>query len=56
MNNGSLKLETVAHGAADTNTVAPSDPLRNPKSTRSVYSLDAAHSRRIDIVDYHYNN
>ena len=54
--NGSLKLATTAHGAADTNTVAPSDPLRNPKSLRSIYSLDAAHARRIDIVDYHYNN
>ena len=56
VNNGSLKLEPVAHGAADTNTVAPSDPLRNPKSTRAIYSLEAAHARRIDIVDYHYNN
>lgn len=56
INNGSLKLATTAHGAADTNTVAPSDPLRNPKSLKSIYSLDAAHARRIDIVDYHYNN
>ena len=31
-------------------------PLRNPKSLKSIYSLDAAHARRIDIVDYHYNN
>ena len=54
INNGSLKLATAAHGAADTNAVAPSDPLRNPKSTKSVYSLDAAHARRIDIIDYTY--
>ena len=53
-NNGALKLETVAHGAADSNTVAPSDPLRNPRNVRSVYSMEAAHARRIDIVDYHY--
>ena len=53
-NNGALKLTTVAHGAADTNVVAPSDPLRNPRSVKSVYSMEAAHARRIDIVDYHY--
>ena len=52
LNNGSLKLETVAHGAADTNTVAPNDPRRDPKSVRSVYSLEAARDRRIDIVGY----
>ena len=53
-NNGALKLKTVAHGAADSNTVAPSDPLRNPRNVKSVYSMEAAHARRIDIVDYHY--
>jgi len=53
-NNGALKLTTVAHGAADSNAVAPSDPLRNPRSVKSVYSMEAAHARRIDIVDYHY--
>ncbi len=52
LNDGRLKLETVAHGAADTNTVAPDDPRRNPKSVRSVYSLEAARDRRIDIVGY----
>ena len=52
LNNGSLQLETVAHGAADTNTVAPTDPRRDPKSVRSVYSLEAARDRRIDIVGY----
>ena len=52
LNNGSLKLETVAHGAADTNTVALTDPRRDPKSMRSVYSLEAAHDRRIDIIGY----
>ena len=56
LNNGSLKLETVAHGAADTNTVAPTDPRRNPKSVRSVYSLEAARDRRIDIVSYTIKN
>lgn len=50
LNNGSLRLETLAHGAADTNTVAPTDPRRNPRSVRSVYSLEAARDRRIDIV------
>ena len=50
LNNGSLRLETLAHGAADTNTVAPNDPRRNPRSVRSVYSLEAARDRRIDIV------
>ena len=54
LNNGSLKLETVAHGAADTNTVAPTDPRRDPKSVRSVYSLEAARDRRIDIVGYRF--
>lgn len=53
-NNGSLKLKTVAHGAADSTAVAPSDPLRNPRSVKSVYSMEAAHARRIDIVDYEY--
>lgn len=53
-NNGALKLTTVAHGAADSNAVAPSDPLRNPRNVKSVYSMEAAHARRIDIVDYHY--
>lgn len=53
-NNGSLKLKMVAHGAADSNTVALSDPLRNPLSVKSVYSMEAAHARRIDVVDYHY--
>ena len=52
LNNGSLRLETVAHGAADTNTVAPTDPRRDPKSVRSVYSLEAARDRRIDIIGY----
>ena len=52
LNNGNLRLETVAHGAADTNTVAPTDPRRDPKSVRSVYSLEAARDRRIDIVGY----
>lgn len=52
LNNGSLTLETVAHGAADTNTVAPTDPRRNPKSVRSVYSMEAARDRRIDIIGY----
>lgn len=54
LNNGSLKLTQVAHGAADTNEVAPSSPLRNPHSLKSVYSLEAARARRIDIVDYHF--
>ena len=53
LNNGKLKLETVAHGAADTNTVAPTDPRRDPRSVRSVYSLEAARDRRIDIVGYY---
>lgn len=52
LNNGSLRLETAAHGAADTHTVAPTDPRRNPKSVRSVYSLEAARDRRIDIIGY----
>ena len=55
LNNGSLRLETVAHGAADLNTVAPTDPRRDPKSVRSVYSLEAARDRRIDIVGYIVN-
>lgn len=54
LNNGSLKLTTVAHGAPDSNEVAPSDPLRNPKSMKSIYSMKAAHARRIMIVDYSY--
>lgn len=56
LNNGSLKLVQAAHGAADTHQVAPSSPLRNPRSLKSVYSLEAAHARRIDIVDYRYND
>lgn len=49
---GSLILETAAHGAADTAAVIPSDPRRDPKSPRSVYSLEAARDRRIDICGH----
>ena len=44
-----------AQEPADTNTVAPTDPRRNPKSVRSVYSLEAARDRRIDIIGYRTN-
>lgn len=54
LNNGNLKLETVAFGAPNTNEVAPSDPLRNPKSMKAIYSIEAARDRRIDIIDYKY--
>ena len=32
--------------------VATNSPLRNPKSVRSVYDMQAARNRRIDIVAY----
>lgn len=51
INNGSLRIEEAAHGAPDTDAVAPSDPLRNPKSAKSVYSIEAALDRRVDIID-----
>lgn len=54
LNNGSLKLEQTAYGAAGIDEVSVSDPLRNPQSAKSVYSLEAALDRRVDIVDYRY--
>ena len=54
LNNGSLRIEMVAYGAKDTSQVAPTDPRRDPKSVRSVYSMEAARDRRIDIIDYQY--
>ena len=51
LNNGHLVLMTAAMGAPDEETVAPSDPLRNPKDAKSVYSIDAALDRRVDIID-----
>ena len=56
LNNGSLRVVEVAHGAPDTDAVAPSDPLRNPKSARSVYSIEAALDRRVDIIDIKIEN
>lgn len=52
LNNGSLKLEMASWGAAGTDEVAASDPLRNPKRRESVYSLDAAMDRRVVIIGY----
>ncbi len=49
---GSLTLETVANGAPGEEEVATNSPLRNPKSVRSVYDMQAARNRRIDIVAY----
>lgn len=48
----SLLLESVAIGVADSDTLSPKDPLRDPRNTRSVYSLEAAHARRIEIINY----
>lgn len=52
LNNGMLKLEMIANGAPGEDEVAASDPLRNPFNAKSVYSMDAAKARRIDIVGY----
>lgn len=52
LENGSLRIETVANGAPGEDVVAAASPLRNPKSVRSVYDMQAAHNRRIDIVAY----
>lgn len=54
LNNGSLKIEQAAYGAAGIDEVSVSDPLRNPQSAKSVYSLEAALDRRVDIIDYRY--
>lgn len=54
LNNGSLILEMAGHGAADTDEVAPSDPLRDPKNAKSVYSIEAALDRRVDIINITY--
>lgn len=54
LNNGSLILETAGHGAADTDEVAPSDPLRDPKNAKSIYSIEAALDRRVDIISITY--
>ena len=51
LNNGSLRIVEAAHGAPDTETVAPSDPLRNPQNAKSVYSIEAALDRRVDIIE-----
>lgn len=52
LENGSIRIETVANGAPSEDQVASNSPLRNPKSVRSVYDMQAAHNRRIDIVAY----
>lgn len=52
LNDGSLTLKSVAIGVADSERLSPKDPLRDPRNTRSVYSLEAAHARRIEIIDY----
>lgn len=52
LNGGQLKVDPVAKGAPNEAEVAVSDPLRNPLSEKSVYSLPAARSRRIEIIDY----
>lgn len=52
LNDGSLTLKSVAIGVADGQTLSPKDPLRDPRNTRSVYSLEAAHARRIEIIEY----
>lgn len=54
LNNGSLRIIATGRGAASTAEVASSDPLRNPKSALSVFSLRAAHERRIEVVGYRY--
>lgn len=51
LNNGMLTIECVANGAPSEAEVAASDPLRNPRSEKSVYSMEAAHARRIDIIE-----
>lgn len=52
LNNGMLRIQSVANGAPNEEEVAVSDPLRNPHSEKSVYSMSAAHARRIEIIDY----
>lgn len=52
--NGSLTIRAVANGAPDEQAVAGNSPLRNPASVRSVYDLEAAQNRRIDVVGYEY--
>ena len=52
LNDGSLQIIAVAHGVADSDEVSPKDPLRDPRNTRSVYSLKAAHARRVEIIGY----
>ena len=54
LNTGSLKIEPVAYGAPGTDEVAPGDPRRDPRSMKSVYGIEAAMDRRIDIIDYRY--
>lgn len=52
LKNGSLTIKTVANGAPNQETVATDSPLRNPKSVRSVYDMEAAHSRKIVVEEY----
>lgn len=54
LNNGSLQILQAAFGAASEQDISASDPLRNPQSTKSVYSIEAARDRRVDIIDYRY--
>ena len=53
-NTGCLKIETEACGAPNLDEVAATDPLRNPANAKSVYSINAARDRRIDVVGYRY--
>ena len=52
LNNGSLRLEMASWGAAGLDEVAASNPLRDPSRHESVYSLEAAADRRVDIIGY----
>lgn len=52
LTNGMLQIKSQANGAPSINEVEANSPLRNPKSEKSVYSMAAAHARRIQIIGY----
>lgn len=55
LSNGSLVVESENFGAPNEEEVPPSSRLRDPeKPMSSVYSIEAAHERRIDVVNYSY--
>lgn len=52
LNMGRLQVIPSAQGSATFSEVKADDPLRDPKNVRSVFSVPAADSRKITVIDY----